>query len=56
MIKQFVWCASMNTGIEQIDKQHRHLADLVNKLIELDNVGGGVKTQTKKIIKFRFLV
>jgi|GEM_PF-2648972 len=42
-IKPFVLRERMNTGIDQIDQQHRHLIDLVNKLIELDNLGGGVK-------------
>jgi len=50
-IKPFIWHERMNTGIDQIDQQHRHLVDLVNKLIKLDNLGGGGKIKYKQQLK-----
>ncbi|NTV96060.1 MAG: bacteriohemerythrin [Thiobacillus sp.] len=49
MMQAFVWDNRFVTGLELVDKQHRHLVDLVNETGDMLLKGGGDKGQADKI-------
>jgi two-component system NtrC family sensor kinase len=38
-MQRFEWTPQLDTGIESVDEQHRHLVDLLNRIIDLERDG-----------------
>ncbi len=51
-IEKYEWCADFETGVEIIDKEHRQLFKIINKLFSLKNSGKDSQWTCQEGIKF----